>query len=126
VQPGAWSNAPSSYTYQWQRLTDDWQDIDDATARHYTPSSDDLGRRLRVTVVALNDDGSASAGTAPTAPIGASGLHRAASDCRLAKASKTNKKAKKAKKARKITCAAKTSNKKAKTTTRKTKNRARG
>ncbi|HEY6886491.1 MAG TPA: hypothetical protein VI300_01890 [Solirubrobacter sp.] len=87
AQPGTWSNAPSGYAFQWQRLTDEWDNIDGATADRYTPTDDDLGRRLRVTVVATNDDGSASAGSAPTVPVGASAITRAASRCRQAKVS---------------------------------------
>jgi len=120
VQSGTWSNAPSGYAYQWQRLTEDWEDIDGATAPGYTPTSDDLGRRLRATVIATNDDGSASAGTAPTAPVSASGLNRAVSQCRRAK---PHKKAKAAKKPSKNICTATSANKK--TAARKTKKRAR-
>ena len=40
--------------------------------------SEDLGRRLRVAVVATNEDGSASAASAPSASVGASGVNRAA------------------------------------------------
>ena len=59
---GAWNNAPTGYTYQWQRLVAaGWEDIDGATAATYVASSEDLGRRLRVTVVATNQDGSSSA-----------------------------------------------------------------
>jgi hypothetical protein len=123
VQPGTWSNAPTGYSYQWQRLTDAWDDIDGATASTYTPTSDDLGRRLRATVVATNDDGSASAGTAPTTPVGASAVNRAASQCRQVRVSTkatAAKKANAAKKAAKIMCTAKAASKNAKTTRRKT------
>jgi len=108
VQPGAWSNSPSSYAYQWQRLlADGWDDIDSATGRTYKAAADDLGRRLRAEVVATNDDGSATAASTPTAPIGASGVQKAASatrcakkakKCVTAKASKHKKKHKKKKK----------------------------
>jgi len=77
---GAWSNGPTSYGYQWQRLAvAGWEDIDSATEQTYMVSSDDLGRRLRVTVVATNPDGSAAAASNPTAPIGGAGVNRAAS-----------------------------------------------
>ena len=80
VLPGAWSNAPTGFTYQWQRLAGDgWENIDDATAATYVPTTDDLGRRLRVSVVATNEDGTSSAASGPTAPVGAAGLSRAAS-----------------------------------------------
>ena len=76
---GAWSNGPTGYTYQWQRLTEPAGRT--STARPsatYLVTSDDLGRRLRVTVIATNPDGSASAASAPTAPVGAAGVNRAA------------------------------------------------
>jgi hypothetical protein len=79
VQPGTWSNGPSGYAYQWQRLVNGWENIDGATNRSYVPNGDDLGRRLRALVIASNDDGSASAGSAPTSPIGGNGLGRAGS-----------------------------------------------
>ena len=69
------------------------------------PNSEDLGRRLRVAVVATNEDGSASAASEQTAPIGAAGVNRAASqtskgkkkNAAKAKASKKKKAAKKKK-----------------------------
>ena len=77
---GNWSNGPTSYGYQWQRLAAaGWEDIDGETGATYMVTSDDLGRRLRVTVVATNPDGSATAASDPTAPVGASGVNRAAS-----------------------------------------------
>jgi hypothetical protein len=79
VQPGTWTNGPSGYAYQWQRLVNGWENIDGATGRSYVPGGDDLGRRLRALVIASNDDGSASAGSAPTSPIGGNGLGRAGS-----------------------------------------------
>jgi hypothetical protein len=93
VLPGAWSNSPSSYAYQWQRLeSGSWDDIDNATSRGYTPKSDDIGHRLRATVVATNDDGSAAAASAATAPIGASGVqHAASASSKKAKASRKRK-----------------------------------
>jgi hypothetical protein len=80
VLPGGWTNAPTRYAYQWQRLVQGgWQDIEDATGASYLATSQDLGRRLRANVVATNDDGSATAASAPTAPIGGAGVSRAAS-----------------------------------------------
>ena len=77
---GAWTNSPTGYTYQWQRLVQaGWEDIDGATRATYVATTEDLGRRLRVAVVASNEDGSSSAASAPSAAIGASGLNRAAS-----------------------------------------------
>jgi hypothetical protein len=87
---GSWTNNPTKYAYQWQRLTAaGWQDVEAETGSSYLVTSDDLGRRLRVTVVATNPDGSAVASSAPTAPVGGSGIYRAASS--------TSKKAKRAK-----------------------------
>jgi hypothetical protein len=80
VNAGVWTNAPTGYAYQWQRLLQSgWEDIDNATRSSYLTGSEDQGRRLRVSVVASNQDGSASAASAPSAVIGASGLNRAAS-----------------------------------------------
>jgi hypothetical protein len=100
VQNGTWSNAPSSYGYQWQRLVDGWENIDGATARSYLPTSEDLGRRLRAMVIATNDDGSASAGTTPTAPIGGNGVGRAGSATSKKAAKKHRAKTTKSKKLR--------------------------
>jgi len=87
---GAWTNGPTGYGYQWQRLARaGWENIESETGATYTVTSDDLGRRLRVTVVATNPDGSAAAASNPTVPVGASGVNRPAS--------KTSKKGKKGK-----------------------------
>jgi hypothetical protein len=76
---GVWTNAPTGYTYQWQRLiAAGWENIDAATNATYAVTTEDLGRRLRVAVVASNEDGSASAASGPSAAIGASGVNRAA------------------------------------------------
>jgi hypothetical protein len=77
---GAWANAPTGYAYRWQRLGRwGWEDVAAGTGASYVTKSADIGRRLRVVVVASNSDGSASAGSPPTAPIGDAGLNRAAS-----------------------------------------------
>jgi hypothetical protein len=108
VRVGAWTNAPTGYAYQWQRLVPNgWEDIDGATGVTYVARTEDLGRRLRVTVVASNQDGSASAASAPSAVVGATGLNRAASQTSRkgkriqAKASKKKKAAAKKKQAAK-------------------------
>ena len=104
--PGAWTNTPTSYAYQWQRLAAaGWEDIDSETGDSYLITSDDLGRRLRVTVVATNPDGSASAASNPTVPVGGAGVNRAASQ--------TSKKGKKS------AAKAKTSTKKKKASSKK-------
>ena len=103
---GAWTNTPTSYVYQWQRLAAaGWEDIDSQTSDSYLITSDDLGRRLRVTVVATNPDGSASAASNPTVPVGGAGVNRAASQ--------TSKKGKKS------AAKAKTSTKKKKASSKK-------
>lgn len=124
--PGAWTNGPTGYAYQWQRLAAaGWEAIDAETDATYTITSDDLGRRLRVTVVATNPDGSASAASNPTAPVGASGVNRPASS--------TSKKGKKSavkagtssKKKKASTKAKKSSKKKAKAKKKPTKKKLR-
>jgi hypothetical protein len=110
---GDWSNGPTGYAYQWQRLTAaGWQDIDGETEATYLVTSEDLGRRLRVTVVATNPDGSAAAASNPTAPVGAQGVNRAASQSKSKGKAKVSaktsaKKKKTAKKAKKTTKRAK-------------------
>ena len=112
VLPGTWSNAPSGYSYQWQRLLQDgWEDIDSATARTYVATSDDIGHRLRANVIASNEDGAGAAGSTPTAPIGASGVSRAASATSKSAKAKAN-----ASKKRKAKASAKKKKKKKKKT----------
>jgi hypothetical protein len=94
ANPGAWINQPSGYSYQWQRLDGTWEDIDSATGASYVATTDDLGRRLRVTVIATNEDGTASAASGATAPVGAAGLNRAASSSSKSRHKKRTVKAK--------------------------------
>lgn len=69
VAEGAWTNTPTSYTYQWQRC-----DIDavscfpviGATGKTYGVRSADVGYRLRVRVLARNAAGSGAALSNPT------------------------------------------------------------
>jgi len=96
---GVWTNAPTGYAYQWQRqVRSAWEDIEGATAATYKTGGEDIGRRLRVTVVASNEDGSAGAASPMTAPIGASGINRATSSTR--KKGKGSAKAKASKKSK--------------------------
>jgi hypothetical protein len=114
VQPGAWSNAPSGYRYQWQRLLQSgWEDVRSAVGARYVATSEDLGRRLRANVIASNDDGAATAASTATAPIGGSAVNRAvsATQCKTAKKGKASK----------AQCAASASKKKTKAAKRKTK-----
>jgi hypothetical protein len=79
ARAGTWTNAPESFAYRWQRQDGPgWDDIAGATATRYVPASADVGRRLRIVVVATNADGSASAASAPTPPVGATRLDRRA------------------------------------------------
>lgn len=55
---GTWNNAPTSYTYQWQRNS---VNISGATSNSYNLQQADVGSSLRVTVVATNSYGSSSA-----------------------------------------------------------------
>lgn len=61
---GTWSNAPTSYGYQWRRCASDGTacgDITGATKQTYTVAAADIGRTLRVVVTASNADGKGSA-----------------------------------------------------------------
>ena len=69
---GAWSNAPTSYAYQWLRCTgtDTCTDIEDATGRTYDVSHADVGSTLAVDVTATNSGGSGGPErSAPTATV---------------------------------------------------------
>ncbi|MDA0181978.1 hypothetical protein OJ997_16865 [Solirubrobacter phytolaccae] len=65
--PGEWINQPTSFKYRWQRLTKNkWVSISGAGRSKYRPSTKDIGRKLRVTVAATNDDGTMATASAPT------------------------------------------------------------
>lgn len=69
---GTWSNTPTSYAFQWQRIdavTSLAADIAGATQSVYVVSALDIGDTLRVIVTATNGDGSASANSAATAAV---------------------------------------------------------
>jgi hypothetical protein len=66
---GTWSNAPTSFRYQWQRCSAGGADcsaIASATNQTYTPGNADVDRRLRVVVTGVNADGQSSATSATT------------------------------------------------------------
>jgi hypothetical protein len=66
---GTWANSPTSFQYQWQRCSAagaDCAGIASATGMTYTAGADDVDRRLRVVVTAINADGQSSANSAPT------------------------------------------------------------
>jgi hypothetical protein len=64
---GSWTDAPSSYAFQWQRDTGSgFVDIDQATQQTYVPGAGDLSATLRVMVTATNGDGSSTAAASNT------------------------------------------------------------
>ena len=73
---GAWDGSfPITYTFQWKRCdaadpaNGACFDIPGATSSFYTPTNDDLGKRLRVQVTATNNEGSASQNSEVTAIV---------------------------------------------------------
>jgi hypothetical protein len=74
---GSWTNSPSSYGYQWLRCDANAVNcapIAGANSREYTASSADVGRRLRVTVIASNGYGSGTSTSNATGTIQATGV----------------------------------------------------
>jgi hypothetical protein len=73
VSDGTWSGSlPMTFAYQWRRCDssgNECVDIAGATARTYTPTSADVGLRMRATARATNAGGSASATSTPTATV---------------------------------------------------------
>jgi len=75
--PGQWSNAPTSFAYQWVRCPTtggnpqgtDCAVIEGATVQAYQLVAADVGRRLRARVTARNADGSATAASNATAVV---------------------------------------------------------
>jgi hypothetical protein len=63
---GAWTNAPTSFSYRWERGPG-WTAV--GTGAAYAPSEADVGASLRVVVTAANAGGSGSSASAPTAPV---------------------------------------------------------
>ena len=67
-QPGTWTNDPSSLAVQWKVCDADGTSctaITGATGPTFTPTNDDLGDTLRVTVTAANSAGPGAAATSP-------------------------------------------------------------
>jgi hypothetical protein len=74
ADPGAWTESPSSYAFQWVACGADGSsncaDIAGATGQTYTPAAGDLGKTLEVRVVATNESGdSAPATSAASKPV---------------------------------------------------------
>jgi hypothetical protein len=68
--PGAWLNEPQSYAFRWEREDGaGWARIARADGPEYTVTTADLGKRVRVRVLATNDDGSSAAYSEPTAAV---------------------------------------------------------
>jgi outer membrane protein assembly factor BamB len=69
VDVGLWTGLPSSYSYQWSRCPvagGTCSAITDATSEAYTPTRDDIGSTLEVTIKATNSSGTSSALTTGT------------------------------------------------------------
>ncbi len=68
-----WNNSPTSFTRQWLIETaigsGSYQNIPGATSTTYTPVSGDVGKKLKITVIASNAFGSASATSAASAAV---------------------------------------------------------
>ena len=79
AQNGTWQNAPTTFTYQWQRCDANGAgcaNITGAVARTYQVVNADAGDTLRVRVTAVNADGTATANSAPTDVVGSSASPR--------------------------------------------------
>jgi hypothetical protein len=71
---GTWSNAPTSYAYQWLRCNgggNSCVSVANGTQKTYTLVGADAGHTMRVRVTATNADGSTSAESAQTAAVAA-------------------------------------------------------
>jgi hypothetical protein len=69
---GTWTNAPTSFTYQWQRCASDGRgcgDLTSGTSKTYSPTTGDVGHALRVVVTAVNADGRTAATSGATDPV---------------------------------------------------------
>jgi hypothetical protein len=67
---GDWTNAPTSYAYQWERGDGlQWAEAPGASGPAYALTDGDAGRRLRVRVIATNGDGSTAAYSAATGAV---------------------------------------------------------
>jgi hypothetical protein len=71
---GSWTEAPTSYAYQWQEcnaLGEACADAPGATASGYTLTASDAGHTMRVLVTASNAGGSTSAISSPSPRVSA-------------------------------------------------------
>ena len=65
---GTWRGVPTIFAYQWLRAG---VDIDGATAATYTPTADDIGSELSVTVTATKRGSEGEATSVETAAVAA-------------------------------------------------------
>jgi hypothetical protein len=66
---GAWTNSPSSYTYQWRECSSSCADIRGAVGSAFTVQAGDVGDAIEVVTTAHNAWGAASHVSAATAPV---------------------------------------------------------
>ncbi len=66
---GAWSGAPTSFAFQWQRCAAACVAIVGATGSTYTLTPGDIGASIGLVVTATGRGGSTSATVKPTAPV---------------------------------------------------------
>ena len=72
ASPGEWTEAPTSYSYQWQACDPSGElcsDVEGATAETYALGSGDVGSSTRVLVTATNANGAQTASSSPTAIV---------------------------------------------------------
>jgi hypothetical protein len=71
ADPGTWSDPAATFTYVWQRCDDNGActTIDGPTGSTYTPTTDDLGSRIRVEVTATGVSGTGSADSNLVGPV---------------------------------------------------------
>jgi hypothetical protein len=73
---GTWTNSPTGFQFQWLRCRADGAGcvaVPGAAERTYLLTRTDVGRRMRVRVIAFNADGAGVARSAPTAVVTATG-----------------------------------------------------
>jgi hypothetical protein len=69
---GEWTEAPTSYSYQWQACEasgEHCSDVEGATAETYALGSGDVGSSMQVLVTAANATGAQTATSSPTAVV---------------------------------------------------------
>src|SRR5215207_8177264 len=74
ADPGTWKGRVKAYSFQWARCDSSGaacSAISGASTARYTETAADVGKTLRVVVVATNKNGSAAATSAPTAVVAA-------------------------------------------------------